>query len=141
MSDTSELFSASFARALKNDSYNKAFIESFYDKFIATSPQIAAMFKNTNMATQKTMLHDSLNYMVEFYKNPQATTHLQHIQNVHGKSGLNIPQEYYHIWLDSLIETLKIYDPLFDAATEQAWRTVLTRGIQFMQADSQGSSQ
>lgn len=132
MNDAVNIFEDSFSRALVNHGYNKEFIERFYDLFIARSEKIADLFKDTNMAAQKTMLHDSLNYMLEYYRHPDNDVHLKHIKNVHGNTGLNIPADFYDLWLDCLIEALKNHDPEFNDKVEQAWRTILAPGIQYM---------
>ena len=41
---------------------------------------------------------------------------------------------HYDLWLDSLVATVSVCDPLFEPATEQAWRAMLRPGIEIMQA-------
>jgi hypothetical protein len=37
---------------------------------------------------------------------------------------MNIPQELFGCWLNSLIEAVRECDPAFDADVEKAWRTL-----------------
>jgi hemoglobin-like flavoprotein len=136
-SEMANAFQNSFQRALANDGYNSDFIQSFYDVFVKRSEKIADMFKHTNMSAQKTMLHDSLLYMLEYYKNRKPNELMRHIKKRHGKMDLNVPAEYYDMWLDSLMTTLRRYDPEFDTHVEQAWRSVLKPGIDYMRQQSQ----
>lgn len=132
MSDASEVFRGSFARAVGDTSYNDEFIQRFYEIFMAKSPEIAQLFKNTNMAVQKTMLHDSLHYLLNYYDSGVPNVPLNHIREIHGEGGLNIPDRLYELWLDSLIEAVKDKDPQFNRDVEQAWRRVMAPGIEYM---------
>ncbi|MDH3639461.1 MAG: globin [Gammaproteobacteria bacterium] len=132
MPDASEVFRASFARAVGDTGYNDEFIQRFYDIFMAKSSEIAQMFSNTNMTVQKTMLHDSLHYLLGYYNSGVPNVHLKHIKKVHGASGANIPDRFYALWLDSLIEAVKDKDPQFDRDVEQAWRRVMAPGIEYL---------
>ncbi len=137
MPDVGELFIASFSRAVGDTGYNDEFIQCFYDLFMGKSTAIARLFQDTDMAVQKTMLHDSLHYMLEYYQSGVANVHLQHIKRVHDERGMNVPMRFYLDWLDSLIESVRTYDPQFDPETEKAWREVMAPGIAFMTGQSQ----
>lgn len=76
MSDYLKTFEDSYQRALGHQSYKRDFIERFYDIFLGQFETIANMFRNTSMSTQKTMLHDSLNRLVEFY--PRANRSIEY---------------------------------------------------------------
>ena len=134
MENIDDIFQPSFERALGSGGFNNAFVERFYVNFIGQSLEIADLFQNTNMSRQKTMLHDSLYLMVEYYKTRQATKGLQRIAQVHSRSGKDISEELYESWVDSLIATLKEFDPQFNKQVEQAWRQVLAPGVSYMQS-------
>ena len=128
-----EIFERSFERAVGNGSYNDEFISRFYDLFLSRSEQIARLFENTNMAVQKTMLHDSLHLMLSFYRSGKVNTELERVANVHGRTQHNIPDVMYEQWLISLMQAVQEFDPEYNSHVEQAWREVLRPGIQFMQ--------
>lgn len=133
MNDFERRFRESYGRALGNDSYQPGFIGSFYQRLMARSPEIAHLFRNTNMTAQKVMLHDSLHMMVDFFVEQRITPVLERIARVHGRSDRNIPPHLYAEWLDALIDTVRDFDPQFDEDTELAWRLVLAPGIAYMQ--------
>ena len=133
METTNAIFNSSFNRALGNPSFNHDFIQYFYKDLLGSSGEIAALFKNTNMSAQKTMLHDSLNLMVEYYQSSELPIGMKRIAEVHSRQGRAIPERMYEIWLESLVDTLQAFDPEFNPAVEQAWREVLAPGIAFMQ--------
>lgn len=132
MANYETVFNESFDKMLGNNAYNAAFIGEFYRLFFNKSPLVTEMFANTNMSAQKTMLHDSLYTMVEFYRSKQLTSELRHLARVHGKSGRDIPLHLYDLWLDSLMEALYNYDSEFDEQAELAWRLVMTPGITYI---------
>ncbi len=132
MKDYVDIFNASFARALQNDSFNCDFISRFYDIFVGKSDEVAKLFGDTNMSAQKTMLHDSLHYMVEFFTSAKTGPHMESIARIHGRRELGISDEMYDLWLESLMEALKEFDPEFNDQVELAWRLVLSPGITYM---------
>lgn len=126
------LFAESYERALQFTDENKKFLDRFYEIFFCKSPAIAQLFKNTDMATQKTMLQDSIFYMKDFCTSKRPNEYMQRIAKVHSKSAKNIPGEFYDVWLDSLIEAAREYDSEFSEETERAWRIALAPGINYM---------
>ena len=126
------VFGDSYRRALGNHSYNADFISHFYRCFFDQSEQIRNMFANTDMSAQKTMLHDSLEHLLEFYTTRKLTPQMQHLARVHGRKGRNVPANLYDLWLDSLMDAVKKFDPQFDDEIELAWRLVLIPGITFI---------
>jgi hemoglobin-like flavoprotein len=81
---------------------------------------------------QKTMLQDSLFYMKEFFISKKDNEYLRRVAKVHSQSGHDIPAEFYDVWLDTLIETVKEYDSQFNEDVELAWRIALSPGITYM---------
>ena len=141
MQDYVNTFRASYRRALGDGSYNIDFIERFYEKFISHSDQVKALFRDTDMGLQKTMLHDSLEFMVEFFVTRRSNPHMEHIAQVHGPGGKDVPMELYDLWLNCLIEAVRETDPEFSKSTEVAWRLVLTPGIAYMKMTHGGSGE
>lgn len=132
MHDYEEIFRESFKRALGNSSYNRDFIGRFYEIFLSKSDRIAEHFKNTDMSAQKTMLHDSLHLMVEFYSSRKTNKYMERVAKVHNHAHRDIPTDMYEVWLDSLIESVKEFDVEFDDHVELSWRLVLAPGITYM---------
>lgn len=132
MHDYDEIFKRSFARAVGNGSYNRDFIGRFYDVFMSQSEEVSDLFKSTNMSAQKTMLHDSLQHMADFYSSRRTNEYMQHIAKIHSQSGLDIPERLYSQWLDSLLQAVSEFDPQYDESVELSWRLVLSPGITYM---------
>lgn len=58
--------------------------------------------------------------------------YLEYIAKRHDRHHLNIEPELYEFWLEALIDTARECDGEFDAEVEQAWRTVMRYGIDYM---------
>jgi hemoglobin-like flavoprotein len=117
---------------MENARYNDEFIADFYERFMSRSPAIARRFKNTNMSAQKTMLHDSLIYVVDYFLTEKVSDQLHHIARIHSKGERDIAPDLYDVWMDSLMETVRDFDPEYSKDVELAWRMALSPGITYM---------
>jgi hypothetical protein len=129
MVDVTKEFNDSFERiSIHSDS----FYDTFYRCFTGKSAEIALLFVNLDMDNQKKMLKKSLSFMVAFAATNHASDYMVKLSDLH-QNKLNIPDQMYVVWMDSLIETLWQLDPLFSKDSEQGWREMFAPGIQFMQ--------
>ncbi len=125
-------FNDSVTKLVGQGAYNVELIEDFYRIFIHKSDAIAALFAHTNMSAQKTMLHDSLDTLIEFSRTKQVTPALAKLAKAHGPGGHKIPTYLFDIWLDSLMDALHQQDTEFTTEDELAWRLTLAPGITFV---------
>lgn len=126
-------FEASYARVMREGAYNPAFVGRFYERFLGSSEEVAGRFARTDMARQKTMLHDSLLTLVQFSRSRRLTPQLARLARIHSRGEQDIPPQLYEDWLDSLMATVAEFDPQFDQQTELAWRLTLAPGISYLQ--------
>lgn len=112
-------FNESFERCINDP----LFLDQFYQIFLASSDEVSAAFKDTDMDTQKAMLMASLVYMSEAQPDLLAPVAENHN---------HIKPYLYALWLDSLIAAAKSIDSLFDVKTERLWRETFQEGIDFM---------
>lgn len=126
-----EAFVGSLSRCLENPS----FLDRFYERFVASSPEVAEKFKNTDFGRQKIALRQSLYLMVMATEGGEAAVpYLERIARRHGREDLNIRPELYDLWLDALIETAREHDPDFDDAAEATWRQLIRPGMEIMRS-------
>ena len=125
-------FDKSYERVKTVIKNNQSFFDAFYERFILSSPEVAAQFKHTDMQRQKKVLEKSFYSLLIFYATNNANDYLEEIAIQHSKSVLDINPRLYDLWLESLIETVKEYDYQFTAETELSWRLVLSVGITYM---------
>lgn len=121
---------AEFNESFKCCVNDPLFIDRFYELFLSSSGEVKLMFKDTDMETQKAMLHISMAYMTKSHEKKSEI--LLKIANSHNKNNLNIRPHLYSLWLDSLVSAAKSINHDFDNNTEKLWRTCLQPGIDLM---------
>lgn len=124
-----ELFNDSLERCKQN----KQFIEKFYTRFFRSDSSVAAYFARTDMQRQMEMLDASLNVMmIASCDDNISGDFLTHIAAVHHQR--KIPGYLYDKWLESLVDTVKEVDTKFNPSIEDAWRSIMKYGINFMKS-------
>lgn len=131
MTEYVRVFSNSLGR-MESTRPDKELVDCFYEKFMASSPEIAQKFTNTDMERQKEMLRDSFRHMLTFSTRRESGEELEHIAARHSHRDLDVAPRFYKTWMDSLVAAVAELDPEFDATVETAWRIVMAPGIEFM---------
>lgn len=107
----------------------------FYERLLASSPEVADRFQRTNMREQKRILHHAINLILSFFeRNPVGTWAIERVRRTHSRAQLDIPPRLYAYWRSAFLDTVRELDPALDAATERAWRAVLQSAIDFVVA-------
>lgn len=117
--------------SLRRCSANPAFMDRFYEIFLATSPKVREKFAHTDFARQKEALRASLDAMFLAVKNGPERN-LSGLAERHSSRDLDIGAELYDLWLDSLLATAKECDPGFSPEVEKAWEKVMMTGIGYL---------
>jgi hemoglobin-like flavoprotein len=139
--DVSELrarFQASLRRCLSS----KGFLDRFYELFLDSSPEVKAKFEGTDFERQKRMVRDSFRIIEVLAESPPgspAWSQMHEIARTHDRHHRDIRPQLYDLWLDCLVKAVYEHDPEASAETEQAWRSVLAPGIEFMRSAHQGA--
>ena len=124
-----DLVMQSYGRCCASD----GFFDSFYQNFLASSPQIRDRFANTDMPAQKLLLRQGILNLV-MYARGMPDTKLRALGESHSRERLDIRPELYDLWLDALLLTIGEHDKECDADVRQAWREVLNKGIAVIKA-------
>lgn len=122
-----DLANASYARCQRAPEFFRA----FYDRFLASDPSVPPYFAATKFDKQEKLLQHGLSMLLIFAKRSNPNL-LNRLVERHGPSDLNIPARLFPVFLDSLLDTVKQFDPDCDAATLEAWRVTLAPGIALM---------
>ena len=131
--ELAEVFNDSYERVLNAPGKSGEFFSAFYALFIANSPEAASKFRNTDMEKQVRMLKKSVAILCIYYGTGcQDDDDLQKLAERHSKRGVDIPPRLYSVWLDSLIETVHLFDLRFNDNVATAWRELFSKGIEFM---------
>lgn len=118
---------ASYRRCLLSGT----FFDDFYETFLASSPLVAEKFRSTSWEKQKNLLRIALRQMVDYYfsHDETAAQTMADIGDSHCKAMMNITQELYDLWLDSLMKTIAEHDSHYSEELGKAWREVMNHGI------------
>ena len=108
------------------------FFEVFYTNFLGKSDEIRAMFVDTDMSAQRSLLRGGVMWLV-MHARGMSDTKLRALGESHSKKRMNIHPSLYGQWLDALVETLHEFDPEFNAELDRVWREVLNPGIKLIQ--------
>jgi hemoglobin-like flavoprotein len=128
-----EFHATVFAESLDRCLEAGDFLESFYDRFLASSEEVRSHFQNTSFDRQRAMLRGAFFMMRDAAR--EGGTHdpyLRYVAERHSRRDQNIRPELYDLWLDCLIETVADFDPKYDHDVEEAWRNIMADGIRVM---------
>jgi hemoglobin-like flavoprotein len=128
-----ETFLASLKRCLAAP----GFLESFYERFVASSDEVREKFRGTDMKRQAVVLADSLYVVanaVQGVEGSPARGPLPALAARHGRQDLDIPPHLYDLWIECLVETARAHDPELAPGVEAAWREILVFGADYMRS-------
>ena len=121
----------SFNRCGESD----AFYDTFYDVFLAKSPEIPPLFAQTDFRKQKELLKATIKIMVRHRLDDEKCRRvLDQVAETHSRKRHNIRPELYNLWLDSLCETVRSHDSMFTPELEDQWRQQMKESIDFIVA-------
>ena len=125
----SPLMLAVFEASLKRCEARADFFDVFYEKFLAASPEVAEKFAGTDFSRQKELLRVSLHHLLLVARDTKQGPDpwLEDVAVKHGAGKLAIGAHLYDLWLDSLIETVRICDPECFPEVEKAWMDLADR--------------
>jgi hemoglobin-like flavoprotein len=111
------------------------FLDTFYQRFLAKSQEVADKFRGTHFTRQKLMLRESLLAMLLFnLGSADARAELERLGQRHSRRGVDIPPHLYNLWLDALCEAVEEHDPEFTADIGNQWRGAMRPGIELLVA-------
>lgn len=112
---------------------SNGFFDSFYQYFLASSPEIREKFAHTNMPAQKQLLRQGILNLV-MHARGMPDTKLRALGCSHARGALDIRPELYDLWLQALLQSIGEHDGQCDANTRLAWHEVLNKGISVIKA-------
>ncbi|MBE03255.1 globin [Marinobacter lutaoensis] len=122
--NNTDLVFQSYGRCCRKE----AFFEDFYHHFMASSDDIRALFRDTDMAAQRHLLRHGVMQLI-LYARGMSDRKLRALGESHSRRRYNIRPEWYALWLDALVKTVRAHDPDYTPELGAAWREVLMPGI------------
>ncbi|RAR62201.1 MULTISPECIES: globin [Halomonadaceae] len=126
------IFDGSYERVLARHISGKGFFEAFYLRFVAASEEVAEKFRITDMLRQQAMLKKSFYHLLAFYGSCHADYYLDRVAISHNCQYLDIRPALFDLWMETLVEILRHFDPHYDDEVELAWCLVMAPGIVYM---------
>ncbi|HXV60699.1 MAG TPA: globin [Vicinamibacteria bacterium] len=113
----------------------ETFLQRFYELFMASSPEVADLFRKTDFERQKRMLRDSLYVMLVAAGTTKGPAHeeVERLARLHRDIG--VTADMFTLWLDALIEAAGEHDTHFTKELENDWRISLAGPIAVMKSD------
>jgi hemoglobin-like flavoprotein len=122
--DDLTIFRLSLVRATSRED----FFDSFYDRFISQSKEIAGFFQHRDMPQLKKKLRETLQMVSESAEGrPGITLYLEMLGRVHDR--LHVEREHFDMWQTALLDTVAEYDEVFDERTKTAWTHIIGQMI------------
>lgn len=123
-----------FEASLKRCEERADFLDAFYERFLASSPEVAEKFAHTDFARQKETLRTSFRHLLLVARDPKQgpDPYLEDVALRHGAGQLEIGARLYDLWLDCLLETVRASDPEWLPQVEAAWEEVMMVGIHYL---------
>jgi truncated hemoglobin YjbI len=112
----------------------ETFLERFYELFLASSPEVGELFRNTDFERQKRMLRDSLYAMLVAAGTTKGPAHdeVERLAGLHRDIG--VTHDMFTLWLDALIEAAREHDLHFTDELENDWRASMSGAIALMKS-------
>ena len=131
LSPSVEVFLASLKRCLAVP----GFMDDFYGRFVGSSEEVRAKFKDTDMKRQAQAVADSLYVVanaVQSEEGSPARRDLPRIAARHSRAERDVRPGLYDLWIGCLLETARTHDPQFGPEVERAWQEILSFGADYM---------
>lgn len=123
------------ARASYQRAASPRFFSAFYDRLFEVRPDTRPRFANTEFERQHKLLRHAIGLLLSFpEESDREPTILTRLAERHSRRDLGVDPSLYPPFLESLIDTIKRYDPQCTPAVEQAWRASLAKGFAYMQS-------
>lgn len=110
-----------------------AFFQAFYKRLLKSDAATRAKFAQTDFERQNKLLQHGLGLLFTFAKRRNPAL-LERIAMRHSKADLDIPPAHYAHFEESLVLTVREFDPHCSAEVEDAWHRSIAPGIAFMAA-------
>ena len=132
--DQYELFNRSLWRAATNVIGGVSFVEAFMGTLVGASEEIRSKFTVAGRARMTNVLLPSILHLAAYSKTDAPSDALYDIARRQSRSERDIAPHLYDVFFNSLLWTVKKYDPEYTNEIGAAWKQALTRGLEYMKS-------
>ncbi|MFL1466845.1 globin [Marinobacter sp. DUT-3] len=125
--NNTDLVFQSYGRCCKDEQ----FFVDFYDHFMGSSDAIRNRFVNTDMAAQRHLLRNGIMQLILVARG-MSDRKLRDLGESHSRHHYDISPEWYDLWLEALLRTVRMHDPEYTPELREAWEQVLKPGIEII---------
>jgi len=119
----------SFQRCQKHDEFS----DIFYDHLALQSSEIGPMFAQTDMVKQNELLQTGIQDLIDFAAGkPEIEQEIHRLAVLHDRAHHNTRPDLYPLWIHALVQTVLETDNQATTQTTDAWKRVVTPGIELM---------
>ncbi|MFS1492209.1 globin [Vibrio splendidus] len=126
-----ELFYESFERCR----IDQEFLETFLADFCEHNPRFSERFENIGLEQQTKMLKASIILIYNSSGLSSVRNSVKRLGKQHKDLGMGISEQELNEWFNSLLNTVKKYDPHYNEQVEQAWTETLDTGLKIMKQE------
>lgn len=123
MKDMFDDLQTSYGRCLQHG----RFIARFYEIFMASHPDVPALFRDTDFSRQHIALRRGISAAIAHAGGSTLTKRtMEQMACAHSRGGrAPVPPALYPYWTEALMMAIREHDPECDPALEQRWRNAL----------------
>lgn len=114
---------------------DQEFLESFLADFCEHNPRFSERFASVGLEQQTKMLKASIILIYNSSGLPSVRNSVKRLGKQHKDLGMHISEQELNEWFQSLLNTVKKFDPHYDAQVEQAWTETLDVGLKIMKQE------
>jgi hemoglobin-like flavoprotein len=125
MNENFDDLQGSYGRCLRNGQ----FIASFYAHFMASHPDVPALFAHTDFSKQNMALRRGISSAIAHAGGSSlARRTMDNMARVHSRNGhVPVPPALYPYWVDSLLKSIAEGDPEYTPELGARWRLAMNR--------------
>lgn len=106
------------------------FFDAFYATLAVRVPGVTELFRGVDMLQQNQLIREGVARLIDFAEGRSAAREeLERLRRTHGPGGLAVPAAWYASWIETLITTVREFDPAFTEPHGLAWRQVVEPGV------------
>lgn len=111
----------------------RGFYEHFFTALNQRVPGVMRYFENADQRILHAFLRKAITTsLMEAAGSPAAAKQLEKVRQMHGKGALDVPVEWFPLWLESLLEAVRKSDAELTVEMETAWREVMQRAVKLV---------
>lgn len=129
-----QIFNNSFSRATTSEVNGRGFADTFLTVLTSSSDRIKSRFIDGGEARMSGALLQSIMHLAAYYRTCEASDALFGIAQRQSRVNRDIEPAMYDTFLGCLLMVVERFDPKFTPEVADAWKKILTPGLDYMKA-------